>query len=71
MRLEAISYLNPNIKTATGRIILVGMLEDGPVQKPFTTTRARIDLFGKNEMVASYKMLVAAGVSEKNIVLIA
>lgn len=69
MRLKAISYLNPNIKTATGRIILVGMLEDGPVQKPFTTTRARIDLFGKNEMVASYKMLVAAGVSEKNIVL--
>lgn len=69
MRLKAISYLNPNIKSANGRILLVGMLEDGPVQKPFTTTRAAIDLFGDNEMVVSYKMLISAGVSEKNIVL--
>ena len=71
MRVNDFKYAQEFANIPDGRILLVGMLKDGPVGRGFTLTEpstARV-LLGTNELTRAYEHLVSTGVSTEKIVL--
>lgn len=71
MRVNDFKYAQEFANIPDGRILLVGMLEDGPVGRGFTLTEpntARV-LLGTNELTRAYEHLINTGVSTEKIVL--
>ena len=70
MRLSKFSYINPSIATATGKIILVGMALDGPVQRGFLLEKEQaVSLLGNTELARSYDYLLSSGIPRENVFL--
>lgn len=71
MRINDFQYVTEENNQPEGRILLVGMLEDGPVGRGFTLTKPeKLKLYlGDNEMTRSYTYLLSLGISSDNILL--
>ena len=68
MRLSTFSYIQPALMQPDGRIVLIGMATDGPVQRPFILkTGTAVAQLGENELARSYDALLYAGVPRENL----
>lgn len=70
MKLNDFEYIQKE-SNPIGKVILIGMMEDGPTAQPFRLTKelsARF-LLGDNEITRTYNLLIANGVSIEDIIL--
>lgn len=71
MKASEINYVLPLDNSAKGKIVLVGMLEDGPPGVGFSlpATKNAISSLGNNEMAQSHTYLIEQGIASENIIL--
>lgn len=71
MRIGEVYHIDMNTTDPTGKIILVGMAEDGPVNRPFVLGEnvAPQEMLGNTSLARSLQMLEGAGVNREDILL--
>lgn len=70
MKLTDFSYVMPTENQAKRRIVLAGMMDDGPLAQGFSlnTEKHPKDLLGDNALTRCYDFLINGGVAPKNII---
>lgn len=68
MKFTTIQFANPFEQTARGKIALIGMLEDGPVQRGFLLNKdVSPFILGECELSYTYSHLIASGIAASDI----